>query len=123
ALTALGAALDARATGSPLPPALQGPLDEVLSALGARDALEGVGAAELRALVLEIRMNLLHGAKLLSHATRQPGWTHADAETLQTTGEVSSSFPQVMKRMIVPQLAGLAERLEAPGAAFLDIGV
>ena len=52
ALTALGAALDARATGSPLHPTVQGPLNQILSALGAREAMEGVGPAEMRALVL-----------------------------------------------------------------------
>jgi 2-polyprenyl-3-methyl-5-hydroxy-6-metoxy-1,4-benzoquinol methylase len=46
-----------------------------------------------------------------------------EKEVLQTTGEASAAFPAAMKKMVVPRLAGLAERLDAPGATFLDVGV
>jgi hypothetical protein len=48
ALTAVGVAIDAKVTGDSLEPEIQLHVDGVLDALGARDAIKELGAAELR---------------------------------------------------------------------------
>jgi SAM-dependent methyltransferase len=123
ALAAVGSALEARLSGRTLPPDVQTHLDGVLAALGAPDAFEGVSGPEIKPLLAEARMSLYTGARLLSQPGIGPGWNYTDAEILQSAGDVSLQFPHVMKRLIVPRLEGLADRLERPGARFLDIGV
>ena len=68
-------------------------------------------------------MILLLSTTLASSAKRAIGWSFTDPEMLQGTGTASSQFPHVLKNMVVPTLDGLADRLAAPGAAFLDVGV
>jgi len=118
ALAALGATLDARATGVALPLSIRPYVDEVVAALG---AVIDAAPAELVPIVGEIRTMALVNAKLVMAATR-PGWTHTEAEILQAAGDVSAGFPPLVRRLAV-ELDGLAARLERPGAAFLDVGV
>jgi 2-polyprenyl-3-methyl-5-hydroxy-6-metoxy-1,4-benzoquinol methylase len=121
ALAALGLALDERVQGVPLDPAIRTEIDHVLAALGARDMLEGVTATELTPLLAEIRMTLLLNTQLLLSPART-GWTHTDGEILQSIGEFSATFPQALKQTL-PRLEGLAQRLESPDGALLDVGV
>lgn len=122
-LAALGAALDAQTTGVSLAPALQERIDETLAAVGMGAAITELGDAEQRQLLAEIRFALLLDAKLLFHSTRTLAWAHTEPELLQAGGDVSAGFAEPLTRAIVPRLEGLAQRLHAPGAAFLDIGV
>jgi len=105
----------------PLDPAIKTEIDHVLVALGAPDLLEGVTAAELTPLLAEIRMTLLLNTQLLLSPART-GWTHTEAELLQSIGEVSASFPNALLQTL-PRLEGLAQRLESPDGAVLDVGV
>ncbi len=132
ALAALGAALEARVSGGVLDPALAPHVDGVLAALGARESIAAATPAELLPLLAEARTYALTGAKLLATATAAAtatatragaGWNHTEAELLQAAGDVSIAFPQLLKSKILPELEGLRERLEAPDAAFLDVGV
>src|SRR5262245_40357276 len=122
ALAALGVALDERVSGAALDPAIKTEIDHLLAALGANEMLDGVDPAELRPILAEIRMTLLQDAKLLLGPT-SAGWTHTEAEILQSTGEASAAFPLMLNRTIAPRLEGLTKRLESPDAAFLDVGV
>ena len=122
ALAALGAALDARVTGRSLDPAIQPHVEDVVAALGAREALAEATAAQLKPLAGEIRTFTLTGAKLLLGGAGIAGWGHTEAEILQAAGDVSAAFPHSLARAIAPQLEGLAERLRSPGARFLDVG-
>jgi SAM-dependent methyltransferase len=122
-LAALGAALEARASGTPLEPALGARVDELLAALGAADALEGVSAQEAAPLLAELRfMNRLE-AGLLDRSNRTPAWNFTDPVILQGAGDVSAGFALGLTRNVAPALEGLSERLARPGAAFLDVGV
>src|SRR5262245_23532031 len=123
ALAALGVALDERVTGTRLDPAIKTEIDSLLDALGARGMLEGVSTTELKPVLAETRTTLLQGAKLLLNPTSGPGWTHTEAEILQSSGEVSAAFSVLLKQSIVPRLEGLSQRLEATNGAFLDVGV
>ena len=121
ALSALGLAVDERVQGVPLDPAIKTELDHVLAALGARDLLAGLTAAELTPVLAEIRMTLLLNAQLLL-SPAQPGWTHTEGEFLQSIGDFSATFPTALQQTL-PRLAGLADRLAAPDGALLDVGV
>jgi len=122
-LAALGAVLDARATGTPLPETIRARIDEVLDTLGVGGLTEGVSAADLRQMLAEIRFNTLLDAKLLFDAARPPAWDHTETELLQAGGEVSAGFAGALTHAIVPRLDGLSHQLSSPGGAFLDVGV
>jgi SAM-dependent methyltransferase len=123
ALAALAAALDARATGTPLDPKLAPRVQELLAVVGGGDALEGVSAQEAAPFLHELRAMMLIDSKLLYPHTRIVGWRHTDGDLLQPVGDFSRGFAQALTRMVVPALAGLGERFRAPDAAFLDVGV
>jgi SAM-dependent methyltransferase len=122
ALAALGVALEERVSGVALDPAIKTEIDHLLAALGANKMLDAVDPAELRPILAEIRMTLLQDAKLLLRPT-SAGWTHTEAEILQSTGEASAAFPLSLKQTIASRLEGLTKRLESTDGAFLDVGV
>jgi SAM-dependent methyltransferase len=123
ALAAIGAALDARANDVALDPAIHPHIEGVLSALGVSAAIESLPKTEIVPVLGQIRTFSLANAKLLFAATRGAGWNHVEPELLQAAGDASAGFPDRLKAGIAPDLDGLAERLAAPGAAFLDIGI
>jgi precorrin-6B methylase 2 len=123
ALHALGAALDAQASGMALDGKLEPQVDEVLMALGVKDSLNNVNPAELRTLLAQIRVFSLTSSKLLFAASRGAGWNHLEPEMLESAGDASAGFPARLRAVIAPQLEGLAEKLDAPGSWFLDVGV
>ncbi len=57
------------------------------------------------------------------HRTDPQGWAHADPRILQGQGAASATLVPVLRDVILPGLDGLADRLDQPGAAFLDVGV
>jgi SAM-dependent methyltransferase len=122
ALSVIGAALRARAAGAETAPELQTHVEDVLTALGVRDALPALSPAAARPMLAEIRMLLHQGLGRLDRAGKPPGWNDTDAELLQAAGDVSSGFPTLLQRF-VPTLPGLAERLGAAAPWFLDVGV
>jgi 2-polyprenyl-3-methyl-5-hydroxy-6-metoxy-1,4-benzoquinol methylase len=123
ALVAMGIVLQARAAGMPADPAVQRQADEVLKALGVCEAVHGLAAADIAPVLAGIRADLLIGAKMIAGPPSHPGWTHGESALLQSAGDVSAGFPPLLKTRIAPQLDGLSDRLAAPGAAFLDVGV
>lgn len=122
ALGAIGLALEARLSGHPLPPGVQLHVDEVFAALDMGGELAAYSEAELRSLLTDIRFGMFDAQKMLSPKPCEPGWMHMESDFLQTTGAASAVLPSVLKKLIVPSLAGLAERLDSPSAAFIDIG-
>lgn len=122
ALGAIGLALEARLSGRPLPPGVQLHVDEVFAALDMGGGLSAYSEAELRSLLTDIRFGMFDAQKMLSPKPCEPGWMHMESDFLQTTGAASAVLPSVLKKLIVPSLAGLAERLDSPSASFVDIG-
>lgn len=121
ALAALGLALDSRLRGKALEGEAARRTEAVLGSLGVSDMVADASAAELLPVLASIKVDLLSGGRLLS--TPSAGAQTMDASLRQALGDVSSGFPALLKRSIAPRLAGLTEGLEAPDAAFLDIGV
>ncbi len=122
ALAVVGAALDARASGNALDLIIRPHVDEVLAAMGASEALEGISPAEIRSLLGEIRVYTLTNAKLLFAASRSAGWAHTDPEILEAAGDVSANFPWALMTTVASKLDGLEQRLSSSGAAFLEVG-
>jgi len=122
ALAGLTAALEARAAGHPLAPGLAAAVQAVLDALGVRDALAALAPAELRPLLAELRVFAASHRQLAALRPPEPGWAPACPVLIQAAGDVSAGLPFFLERSVVPQLAGLAERLATRGARFLDIG-
>lgn len=122
ALAALGSALEARASGQALAPALSAAVHGVLDALGMSESLAALPAGELPPMLAELRVYADAHRRLAAPLPPQPGWTLASPELLQAAGDVTAGLPRHLERTIVPQLSGLAERLAAPGARFLDVG-
>jgi 2-polyprenyl-3-methyl-5-hydroxy-6-metoxy-1,4-benzoquinol methylase len=123
ALAALAAALDARATGHALDPGIQPHINATLSALGIRDAVADLPADELQPLLGRLRVYTLTNAKLMYAGSRDSGWNHNQPKILEAAGDATAGFAIQLKTRIAPQLDGLLDRLAAPEAAFLDIGV
>lgn len=122
ALAALGAALDAHAHCVSLEPEIAGHVEAIVAALGAGDAVANARPEDVLPLLASIRFFTLTSGKLLFAATRGAAWTHTEAELLQAAGDVSVSVARRLKN-VARDLDGLAERLQHPNAAFLDVGV
>jgi SAM-dependent methyltransferase len=122
-LAALGAALDAKASGASLDPALDARIKELLATFGVADALAGVSAQEAKPLVTEIRLMAAIDSKLLNAQTRTTTWNYTDAAVLEGAGAMSAGFVGPLAQVLLPGLEGAMDRLNAPGATFLDIGV
>jgi 2-polyprenyl-3-methyl-5-hydroxy-6-metoxy-1,4-benzoquinol methylase len=123
ALTALGAALDAKAGGTPLDPVIAKRVAEFLETLGVGDLLGDIGPQEAATVLATIRAMYLLDAKLMFEKTRTKTWNHVEPEILESVGEIARTVhAQTVTRDIVPGCAGLAERFRA-GATMLDVGV
>jgi SAM-dependent methyltransferase len=123
ALAAVGAALRLRLGHERADPAVMGALDDVIDALGLREAVESKPAAELEAALAPIRALAVQATDLLNDPWRAPGWSYTDIDLLESQGRTSATFAAIFESAVAPGLAGLSERLAAPGAVFLDVGV
>ena len=123
-LSALTAALDAKANNAPLDPALAARIKELLSALGAGDVLDGVSADRRRRRFFR-RSGTCSGfdAKLLYRADTRHLLELRDDPLLQEVGDFARFHALGLARNVVPALEGLSERFGAVDAGFLDIGV
>jgi precorrin-6B methylase 2 len=122
-IAALGAALDAKASGKPLDPALHGRIEAFLGTLGLGDALSDVDADQARPLIAEIRAMSALDSKLLDDRTRTTAWSYTDETILQNAGATSAGFVGPLAQVLLPGLEGAMNRLATPGATFLDVGV
>jgi 2-polyprenyl-3-methyl-5-hydroxy-6-metoxy-1,4-benzoquinol methylase len=56
------------------------------------------------------------------HGDLRPGWIHTDPEILQAQGRSGRAATRELAE-VFPLLPGLQERLQSPGATFLDVGL
>jgi predicted O-methyltransferase YrrM len=77
-------------------------------------------------LLANLRTTYQQSRDLVDRAKRRTlsaGWMHTDPEILQAQGASGRAGARAMAEQGVPRLPGLAERLSAPSASFLDVGV
>jgi 2-polyprenyl-3-methyl-5-hydroxy-6-metoxy-1,4-benzoquinol methylase len=124
ALAALGTAIELQIGNASITnPKLEDRVKEVVHVLDLDQDLITANKETLVALLAEIRSIFVEGEKLLYSSVINSGWTHSEEKILQTQGQASSIMVPMLKRTIIPQLEGLAARLEASSASFLDVGV
>jgi predicted O-methyltransferase YrrM len=123
AVACLVATLDAKAKGIALDPTVAERMKELIATVGGADVLDDITADDARALVPEIRQQIRFDAQLLRPEKLGSSWGFTDPDLLQDIGAFSRAHAQVITRNIVPALEGLADRLGASTASFLDIGV
>ena len=122
ALAALGASLRLRQDGRRVTPELKARLDAVLDALGLRDAVDALDAAEAKALLAIAEGFLAQAADFVVNPDR-PGWDHEQPSILLAQGHSSALIPRVLHEFVVPGLGGdLPARLDGDDGSFLDVG-
>lgn len=121
AASAVGASLRARRRADAVTPEIAERLDAILDALGIRDAVDGLGEHELAAMLGIVEGLLVQAADFVLEPDR-PGWDHDEPSILLAQGHTSALVPPVMHRFLAPALDELQQRLERPGARFLDVG-
>ena len=119
ALAALAAHLRVEGEGLPADPRVRELLDTIAHELLGEDA--DASSAEVTAVVGMARTLLAQASELVADPARPPGWQHADPSILQGTGRMSMAIAGAIGAA-GRDLGGLAERLAAPGASFLDVG-
>lgn len=123
ALSALGASLRLRHDATTLAPELADCIDRVLGALGVRDGVDALDVPQTEALLGIVQGFLAQAADFVVRPDRD-GWNHRDPSVLMSQGHTSVLIAMALERFVLPSIGSdLRERLEAPGASFLDVGV
>lgn len=118
-----------------LDPELIADLLEVLAALGAVERSgeryaatpefepfrSGSLARVVRAGVRSDHLQTADAFRRARDGSLDSGWSHLDPDVLIAQGETAGLF-RLAAEFVLPSLAGLRERLERPGASFLDVG-
>lgn len=121
ALTALAAALDAKASSAPLESTLGRCIDDLLSAFGLAESVSALTADEAAVMLGTIRSNYLLDAKHMFAHQRMDAWEHDEPEILEGVGDSARDRAHLITHALVPECEGLAQRFEA-GASVLDVG-
>lgn len=122
AAAALGACLRLRRDGMLVEPELAARLDGVLDALAVREAVDALDPQQTVALLGIVEGFLAQAVDFVTEPPRS-GWDHEQASILLAQGHSSVLVAGALQRFVLPSLGDdLARRLEAPGAAFLDVG-
>ena len=117
ALAALAAHIRIETEGLQVEPEVRDLLQQIATELVGADApLEGAQP------IVGLTQTLLGQAgELVAQPDRPGGWVHTDERLLQGTGRMSMAIAPVIAHAAI-KLEGLAARLSAPDAAFLDVG-
>jgi SAM-dependent methyltransferase len=120
ALAALAAHLRVERDGMDIDPRVRELLAAIAQELLGSDV--NTGGGEAMAVVGMTRTLLAQSAELVADPARPPGWRHEDPQILQGTGRMSMAIAGAIGAAAIRGLDGLAARLAAPGAGFLDVG-
>jgi predicted O-methyltransferase YrrM len=124
AFTALGALLDAKASGIALEPKVDTAVKKLLAAVGFEaSVLESITPQEAGPMLAEIRHTTSFNRGLLYAASRSTSWSYSDPVVLQEIGDFARIHATAITNAIIPACDGLKARFERPGAVFLDVGV
>ncbi|HEV7808706.1 MAG TPA: class I SAM-dependent methyltransferase [Solirubrobacteraceae bacterium] len=122
ALSAVSAALWLHGSGQRAAPAVERTLGEVLAAVGLAD-LRALEREDVAQLAQTIRARVREASELGLDPLREPGRASAHLEVICAASLGSELLAPLLRDAVVPRLLGLAERLSAPRAAFLEVGV
>lgn len=117
ALAALAAHIRIETEGLEPEPEVRALLQEIATALVG----DGASFDHAQPIVGLTQTLLGQAAELVARPDRPGGWVHTDERLLQGTGRMSMAIAPVITH-VAEQLDGLAARLSAPDAAFLDVG-
>ena len=81
----------------------------------------GSMARVMRAGVRSDQLQTAEAFRRARDGSLTPGWSHRDPDLLVAQGETAGLF-RLAAEHVLPSLAGLRDRLEQPGARFLDVG-
>jgi protein-L-isoaspartate O-methyltransferase len=121
-LSALGLALRARITGIAHDPDVTSAVTGLLSLHGLAGAVDQSPPDELAPVLALIRAELLFGGHILGDGVGTRGWQDRDPQVMQLFGQVSHGFWRGFERLATAAAPTLLQRLDRPGARFLDIG-
>jgi precorrin-6B methylase 2 len=121
-LSALGLALLARMRGTAHDPTVADAITGLLAPHQLSDAVEACAPDELAPVLALIRAELLFGGHILGEGVSSRGWQDRDPEVMQVFGKVSHGFWRGFERLAKTAAPALLDRLDRPGARFLDIG-
>lgn len=121
-VAAIGATIAANQGETRLPAEVRDAAQAVVAAAGYTDVLAALNPTSAQVLLSTIQFTLGQTAQLATGTHDRFGWFHTDPAMLIAQGTASGAFPSVFKR-VAPMLGDLAERLDRPDAAFLDVGV
>lgn len=96
--------------------------DRFAAAPGLVPLLGGLPGAQFRENLRSVGTQTLALVADAQAGTLAPGWRHTDPEALQAQGLATAPVFRLLASTVFPQLAGLTERLQAPGGRFLDVG-
>jgi precorrin-6B methylase 2 len=121
-LSALGLALRARITGTAHDPEVTRAVTALLDRHGLAEAVGISAPDELAPVLALIRAELLFGGHILGEGVGTRGWQDRDPQVMQDFGKVSHGFWRGFERLAAAADPVLLQRLDRPGARFLDIG-
>lgn len=119
AVAAVAAALRLRSEPLEAPPAVAERLEGVLATLGVD--LGDLTPEQCQIALGAIRAFFRQAADLIDAPDRPTGWLTDDDTVLQSQGKASMSVAPLLT-LLAPQLGDLADRVDRPGAALLDLG-
>lgn len=121
-LSALGLAMRARISETPPHPHVSQAVHRLLAQNGLTRAVASAAPDELAPVLELIRAELMFGGHMLGDGIGARGWQDRDVEVMQVFGKVSHSFWRGFERLATAAAPALLQRLDQPGARFLDIG-
>jgi 2-polyprenyl-3-methyl-5-hydroxy-6-metoxy-1,4-benzoquinol methylase len=122
-LATVAAFLRVRAEGIAMDPAVEECMDAVIDKLGVRAHLEALDEHDAKMLCALFESFLTNSASFVADPGRS-SWDPEATRLLMAQGDSSVIIANDLHRFVVPSIGpDLAERLDAPGAAFLDVGV
>jgi SAM-dependent methyltransferase len=119
ALAALAAELQIQSEGLQADPEVRRLLREVVVDL--EIGVDDLARDEQQTVLSAIRAFFRQAGELMDSPSRAPGWSYDDPVILQSQGRASMVVASLLQE-VAPALSGLADRLERPGARFLDVG-
>ncbi|HEX8159260.1 MAG TPA: class I SAM-dependent methyltransferase [Solirubrobacteraceae bacterium] len=121
AVCAIAAGLTLRAGGRAATPEVHSALDEVLGLLGIEQLGSRLDRLECQTLARAIEARVAHAQDFAS-APDRPSGSDPPWELLESQWLTADALADALHTGVMPQLEDLCQRMQSPGARFLDVG-